>query len=280
MDDKATIRKAIGHYLVRDQIAGKPVYFATDIHTREPVVIKGPAEIDVLNDGRDPIHIGEICLRYEAELHGRLNHPKICQAKGIIEHNGTPYFVMENAGECDLLQFSKETGKVTSKMTALEDAARGLAYAHSQGIIHLDVKEENVVVSEGRAKIIDFGAAREIGKEHPASTDIQFHTPTAVAPEYKMNGKYNTRTDSFTFGYMMHRLLVGRDPYQIINGKIVFTRPKIETERLQRYGTIIRDIVERALTIKHKERPEMKEIADALEEVNKQRIRTAEETYA
>ena len=99
----------------------------------------------------------------EARSAARLTHPNIATAYDAGEHEGKPYLVMEYVGGCDLQQHVQRHGPlpVEGAVDYVLQAARGLAYAHRQGVVHGDIKPANLILNpEGTVKILDLGLAR------------------------------------------------------------------------------------------------------------------------
>lgn len=255
----------IGPYIVEDFDGTRPIFYSADPKTGKPILIKGPQLIDIVHEGLSPLEIGSTCLEYEAQLQQRAKHSNICPAE-LIKVEGIPYIIMPHLGHVSL--FDYKTGLVHKKTNALEDIATALDHCHKKGIVHLDVKEENIMMQGDKAILIDFGAARELEGEHPISQDLIQCTPEAVAPEYKQNSKYNTRSDTFSFAFMAHKMLTGIVPFHIQNKNIQYQVPRIRADRIERYDPKLAELIVNGLSIRHRERPEIGELADALANYN------------
>lgn len=168
----------------------------------------------------------------EAKILSRLNHPRLVHVHelGIDELSGTPYYVMNlvrNAeGKSETLEDVRKKGKVTEAKALrwFADVREGLDYIHSQGIVHRDVKLENVLIdAEGHAVISDFGVSRIFGDRlrdelMVTSTFIAGETTGTrpvmgtywyLAPEVRKGGAATPESDWYSLGVLMYRLLTG-----------------------------------------------------------------------
>jgi protein kinase-like protein len=151
----------------------------------------------------------------ESRLAGSLNHPNIVTVHDFFEHRGTPYIAME------LL----ERGSLRSRMSGLtfaqvagvlEGLLAGLRHAHDRGIVHRDVKPENLMISDdARVKIADFGIAKATDEAGTllTVTGTTIGTPTYMAPEQAMGGEIGPWTDLYAVGIIAFELLAGRPPF-------------------------------------------------------------------
>jgi tRNA A-37 threonylcarbamoyl transferase component Bud32 len=152
----------------------------------------------------------------EAQIVGQLSHPGIVSLHdvGIDESSATPYLVMEYVlGQpLDRLLAAGET-RPEHVYTWGADLARALAYAHSHGIIHGDVKPANILVTQdGRAKLTDFGFAR-LAASISHSENLR-GTPAFLSPEQIEGRMPDGRSDLFSLGIVLYRLATGRRPFE------------------------------------------------------------------
>jgi tRNA A-37 threonylcarbamoyl transferase component Bud32 len=152
----------------------------------------------------------------EAQIVGQLSHPGIVSLHdvGIDESSATPYLVMEYVlGQpLDRLLAAGET-KPENVYTWGADLARALAYAHSHGIIHGDVKPANILVGQdGRAKLTDFGFAR--WATSISHSENLRGTPAFLSPEQIEGRMPDGRSDLFSLGIVLYRMATGRRPFE------------------------------------------------------------------
>lgn len=177
-------------------------------------------------------------LNREARITSLLQHPNIVQ---VIDHNTTPdgteYLVMEYlAGESLSQRLAREGRLSLETVVAIVDQiAAGLSAAHGRGVVHRDLKPDNVflVPVEGRqtelVKILDFGVSKRTGSLKVSS--MVCGTPQYMAPE-QVEGRVldiDASTDQFALAVMAHEMLTGRNPFQADSVDEIFSRVSAET---------------------------------------------------
>jgi eukaryotic-like serine/threonine-protein kinase len=158
-------------------------------------------------------------LRLEAWAAARLTHSSIVQIFDIVESEDGDWIVMELVEGSSLHELLR-TGPVEVADTLRwgEQVAEGLAEAHAKGIIHRDLKTENVMISaSGHAKILDFGLAKALwGREEAMTLSMEgfvIGTCRAMSPEQARGLPIDHRSDLFSFGVMLHEMLSGGSPF-------------------------------------------------------------------
>jgi serine/threonine-protein kinase len=149
----------------------------------------------------------------EANLAGRLRHPNIATVFDSGTAGGLHYIAMEYVRGATLTESYATPGK----LAILETVARAVHYAHRQGVIHRDLKPDNVMVEpSGRAVVVDFGLARGVERDGDMTrTGTMLGTPDYMAPE-QVRGEVSAispRTDVFALGAMLYELLTGVRPF-------------------------------------------------------------------
>lgn len=151
----------------------------------------------------------------EAELARELAHPNVVPVLDVGEHEGRPFFTMELLSG-DLRQALDLEGKLPwarARQIAL-DVAAALEHAHGRGVIHQDVKPQNVLFSDdGTAKLADFGLARVQTLASVAGSSLFWGSPEYMAPERFGPVRLDPRSDLYSLGVMIFEMVTGRLPF-------------------------------------------------------------------
>jgi tetratricopeptide (TPR) repeat protein len=152
----------------------------------------------------------------------KLQHPHIVPVLSAGETQGLPYYTMPFVeGESLRARLGRGTLPITDTVGVLRDVAKALSYAHERGIVHRDIKPDNVLLTGGSATVTDFGIAKAISAsraEVPGGTLTQvgtsIGTPTYMSPEQAAGDPTaDHRADIYSFGCMAYELLAGRPPF-------------------------------------------------------------------
>lgn len=189
------------------------VYLAEDIHMQQEVAIKllHPALT------KDP----EIVERFktEAKAQYKLTHPYIVKLTRLVQFGDDYFIVMEYVEGMTLKEMLKKTGLLPEDraLPIFHKILRGLEYAHSQGIIHRDIKPGNIIIDKnGNPKITDFGIAKILGDKGMTQTGTKLGTVYYMSPEQIKNPKgVDQRTDVYSLGVTLYEMLTGRLPYNV-----------------------------------------------------------------
>ncbi|MBN67877.1 MAG: hypothetical protein CME32_01175 [Gimesia sp.] len=175
-------RLLLGNYLIRDQIGAGgmgDVYLAEHRRMERLVALKMLPSAMKWND--------QSIRRFHQEVKAvaRLNHPNIVTAHDADEDQGTHFLVMEYVPGTDLSTCVKKQGpfQIHQALNYIQQAARGLKYAHDQGIIHRDIKPSNILLDQtGTVKILDLGLARidKNDQEHTVTSLTESGTGQSV----------------------------------------------------------------------------------------------------
>jgi len=155
---------------------------------------------------------------HEARAAAKLNHPNIVQVYDVKKTNELYYFSMEfvpGGSVQDLLNVQRKV-PIADTVRMILEAARGLEYAHRKEIIHRDVKPDNFMLGEGGAiKIGDLGLAQRLGEKLSADNeDSVIGTPHYIAPEQVLGRPADVRSDVYSLGSTMYRMIAGFTPFQ------------------------------------------------------------------
>jgi serine/threonine-protein kinase len=151
----------------------------------------------------------------ESIIIARLNHPNIIHVidRGIAD--SVPYFVMEFVEGTDLAKIIAENKyDFHQKIDAIIQMSKALAYAHRNGVIHLDIKPANILIdTEGNVMVADFGIAHLFGGGEAAQSGPVMGTPSYMSPEQKLGtGGVTMGSDIYSLGVVMYELFTGKKP--------------------------------------------------------------------
>ncbi len=149
-------------------------------------------------------------LLEEARTTARFNHPHIVTVHGVGRHGGRPYLALEYVdGETLRQRLSQERPGLNEALRICRAIAEATAEAHRHGIIHADLKPENVLLPrDGRVRVVDFGLARHAGAEQGAASG----TPAYMAPERWRGAPPSPPMDVWSLGVIAYELLEGCRP--------------------------------------------------------------------
>src|SRR4051794_13401214 len=160
-------------------------------------------------------------FRREARSVAALSHPNIVTVIDRGEHGGRQFIVFEYVDGSNLKQLMEQRGQVPVDH-ALEIAiqvARALSFAHQNGLVHRDVKPQNVLMNgDGRAKVTDFGIARSLNVQHGMTqTGTVLGTSDYIAPEQAQGQQVTEHTDVYSLGVVVYELLTDEGPFPAEN---------------------------------------------------------------
>lgn len=145
-------------------------------------------------------------------------HPHVARVLGADVYQGSPYFVMQFAGESDLRERLRRGPLPPTEAAALiAQLARGLSHVHAHGVLHRDLKPSNVVYgSDGLARLVDFGLARTGESDALTRSGELIGTPAYMSPEQTSgrSGNVGFHTDVYGLGALLYHCLTGHPPYE------------------------------------------------------------------
>src|SRR5215210_3112157 len=172
----------------------------------------------------------------EARTIARLRHPNIVDIHAAGSADGLLYYVMDEIAGESLRQRLTRAGRVPVEDASriMADVASALDAAGRAGVVHRDVKPENVLLDEasGRALLADFGIARAVAAEASSSSTgqgVAVGTPVYMSPEQAAGEEIDTRSDLYALGVVAYEMLAGHPPFQgphrVVVSKHIAERP-------------------------------------------------------
>ena len=156
-------------------------------------------------------------FKHEARSVATLSHPNIVTVIDRGEHENRQFIVFEYIAGDNLKQVIQRRGPapVTTALELGMQIARGLSFAHQQGLVHRDVKPQNVLLNgDGEAKVTDFGIARSLDvKQGMTQTGTVLGTSDYIAPEQAQGQRVDEHTDVYSLGVVLYELLTNEVPF-------------------------------------------------------------------
>jgi eukaryotic-like serine/threonine-protein kinase len=213
-------------------------------------------------------------FKREARAVAQLQHPNIVTVIDRGEANDRQFIVFEYIDGENLKELVVRKGRldVREALEIAAEVARGLAFAHSQGLVHRDVKPQNVLLNgDGRPKVTDFGIARSLDVDGMTQTGTVLGTSNYIAPEQASGQPVDTQSDVYALGVVLYEMLAGEVPFPgesfvVVAMKHVHEPPPSLLEVRRDVPPRVADAVDRALEKDPEQRfPSMDEFASELE---------------
>lgn len=270
-EDRSLARgTTVGRYCILDEIgrgAMGIVYAAYDPKLDRRVAVKvlqhharEPAALDMLR---------------EAQALARLSHPNVVQVYDVGEHLGQVFMAMEFVVGRPLRAWLREAPRsLTELLPVFAAAARGLAATHDAGIVHRDIKPDNVMIADdARVLVMDFGLAITRADDDDGGEEDQHFTagtPLYMAPELFLHAVPDERSDQFSFCVALHEAVVGDRPFAAADlpalRRVVLAGKLANPHALDVAPRWLRRLILRGLAVSPADRhPSMHAIADGLD---------------
>ncbi len=186
------------------------VYKGVDTLLERHVAIK------MLREGfaSDPAFLAR--FQREAQAAAKLDHPNVVTVYDVGQDDGRHYIVMEYVDGQDLKTMIRQKGRLSVNQ-ALDIAIQicaGVGHAHKEGIIHCDIKPQNVLVTrDGRAKVTDFGIARALSEAGLTESETVWGSPLYFSPEQAAGEPPTPASDVYSIGIVLYEMLSGLPPF-------------------------------------------------------------------
>jgi serine/threonine protein kinase len=200
------------------------------------------------------IHDQEFLARFQQEARAAANlaHPNIVTVHDFGQHEGRYYIVMEYIEGNDLKTLIK--GGTPFPLDRVLDLSiqmcAGLGYAHRAGLVHCDVKPQNMLITaDGRVKITDFGIARALASLRPGeTTDVVWGSPQYYSPEQAAGEHPSPASDVYSIGVVMYEMLAGRLPFVASNQQaLTLMHLREEPPNLSLFNPAVPETMERII---------------------------------
>jgi len=211
------------------------------------------------------------CIDKEIELLRSLSHSNIVQLHECLENDETVYVVMELVQGCDLYDAVSTLGTIRPGVAGaiVGQILSALAYLHSRGLVHHDIKMENVIVDylANKVKLTDFGSAKEVKNMSGVGGTINYMAPELIMNMRGGNVKCDQSIDIWSIGIVVYMMLSGFHPFdhstkanqnimnRILSGKFDFPAPQWDSVPKH-----CKDFIRRCLVIDPKARPSAAEL--------------------
>lgn len=208
------IGKVVGSYKIIEKIGEGgmgAVYRAVDVMLEREAAIKA-IRPDL---AREP----QIAERFHAEARtlARLHHPAIAMIYSFFHDGDDLYLAMEYVRGTSLSKVLRDGGRLPweTAVPLLASAFDGIEQAHRTGVVHRDLKPDNLMLTEaGTLKVMDFGIARVVGSSHLTRTGLLVGTLRYMAPEQIRGEEVDRRTDIYSLGTVLYEMVTGHTPFQ------------------------------------------------------------------
>ena len=241
------IPESIAHYRIIKKLGAGgmgEVYLALDTKLDRKVAIKV-----LRSDWLEEEHLKKRLIR-EAQAAAKLDHPNICAIYDVNEADPFTFIVMQFI-EGEPLDDKMEREPLTLKtaLAMIEQAAEGLAEAHAHGIVHRDIKPQNMIVNaRGQLKILDFGLAKQMPSSDSVDNEAQTATLLSkpglvvgtmpyMSPEQVKGEPLDASSDIFSLGVTLYEMLAGKHPFKDKSAPVTMSRilmgEPIPTEQFQ-----------------------------------------------
>jgi len=243
----------LGAYRILEPLGtqgGNTLFLGEHTGLKRRVVLK------ILDDKAEDRTVRERFFR-EARSAAALDHPNIARLFDICRHNGTPFLVLEHLDGYDLQALLTKAKKLSidDALSAVLQAARGLAHAHERGIVHRDIRPANLFLTRnGVVKIKNLGLARSLTSESDNVTSVMGGGVVVEAAEYQsleqiLNEPLDQRSDVYSLGATLFALIAGRPPFSGSLMEVMVAHQSGTMPRLSDFATDVPKELEEVVSV-------------------------------
>jgi TolB-like protein/tetratricopeptide (TPR) repeat protein/predicted Ser/Thr protein kinase len=153
----------------------------------------------------------------ELKLARKIAHKNVGRMYELMEEKGTHFITMEYVPGQDLRGLIRQTGQLTvgTAVSIAKQVCEGLTEAHRLGVIHRDLKPQNIMIDkEGNSRIMDFGIARSLKEKGITGAGVMVGTPEYMSPEQVESKEVDQRSDIYSLGVILYEMVTGRVPFE------------------------------------------------------------------
>ncbi len=173
-------------------------------------------------------------FRNELKFARKITHKSVCRMFDLSKEEETLYITMEYVPGEDLKSSIRRMGPLSIGKTIfmIRQVCEGLAEAHSLGVVHRDLKPQNMMIDkQGNAHIMDFGIARSMKAKGITGTGVMIGTPDYMSPEQVEGKEIDQRTDIYSLGVILYEMVTGKVPFEGDTPFIIALKHKLEVPR-------------------------------------------------
>jgi serine/threonine protein kinase len=173
-------------------------------------------------------------FRNELKLARNIRHKNVCGMFDLGEERGAHFITMEYVRGEDLRSLIRRIGQlpVGKSLSAAKQICEGLSEAHRLGVVHRDLKSNNIMIDkEGNVRIMDFGIARSLEAKGITGAGVMIGTPEYMSPEQVEGKEVDQRSDIYSLGIILYEMVTGRVPFEGETPFIIGVKHKSETPK-------------------------------------------------